>query len=391
MFVTDQMAIRTNKVFLLCRCTRRDYAEDMFYNGNLYFNYPINWIGMGENGNEGQGDLYEGVYTNVVSDNTKRLRTDAETLSINGKLFLRSKSVVNNWPCLSFYSISELTEGRKEKESIVYDMAKDYIDSFSHGETFQSMLQKPLQERMSMVIITETGKFFRKIRNFLGSHGLVELQDYFMQPVLYRRKGKPFVYASRPLELFYKESQFKKQQELRIVLNPNNPKVLELLEDGHKIPMGSIEDMAMLKTNFYNGATIKINGHRISVEAADWHVMSGPLNEWEMSSLLGIMQAAYHTTTCVMDGETVIAHAFWVAVMLVLCSKYNIEVRHGEYVDGQDDIVQLICHTDDLDQILEHEKRDSYYYLRKGGVYKAPFLEKLLGGFPPGMVKINWV
>lgn len=94
---------------------------------------------MGDSGDEGQGDLYEGVYANIVNEKTKQLRSDSEIVTIKNKLYLRSRSVISNWPCLSFYCISELTEGKKENESIVYDMAKDYIESFSHDETFQSM------------------------------------------------------------------------------------------------------------------------------------------------------------------------------------------------------------------------------------------------------------
>lgn len=385
------MPLLLNKVFLICRCTRRDYAEDMFYNGTLYFNYPINWIKMGANGDEGQGDLYEGVYANIISEKTKQLRSDSEIVPIKNKLYLRSRFVIENWPCLSFYCISELTEGKKENESIVYDMAKDYIESFSHGESFQSMLEKPLQDRMSMVIIIQTGAFFRKIRDFFNSHGLVELHDFFMSSVSYRDKDAKFVYKDKPYELLNKEGVFKKQQEFRIILSPNNPKVQKLLEDGHKIHVGSLEEMAMLKTNFYNGATIKVKDHAVAIEPIDWNVLRGPLNEWDMESMLGLMTAAYHTTSCVIDGKMEKSHALWVVLTLVLCSKYNIEVRHAEYDDEQNDRVLLVCHSDDIDTIMKNEKRDSYYYLRKDSVYKAPSVEKLLGGFPPGIVDVKYL
>ena len=56
-----------HKLYLLCRCTKRKYAEELFYGGILFFNYPINWIGMSKDGDEGQGDPYEGVYSNVIT------------------------------------------------------------------------------------------------------------------------------------------------------------------------------------------------------------------------------------------------------------------------------------------------------------------------------------
>ena len=44
--------IRENRLYCLCRCMKREFAEDMFYNGNLYFNYPITWIEEAKKGKE---------------------------------------------------------------------------------------------------------------------------------------------------------------------------------------------------------------------------------------------------------------------------------------------------------------------------------------------------
>lgn len=384
------MPIIPNRVFLLARCMRRDYAEDMFYNGNLFFNYPVCWIGMGEDGDEGQGDSFEGVYTNIISDKTKRLRKDVKVVQIKNKLYLRSESVINKWPCMCFYSVSELTDKKIENGSFVYDMAKDYIDSFSKGETFKSMLDLDLQKRTSMVIIKRTGEFFRKIRGLFAAHGLVEFRDFFMQSVSYRKKGIPFIYAHAPMELLYKEGQFKNQQEFRIILNPNNPKVLGLLAEGHKLCIGSMEDYAVLKTNFYNGAKITIKENTIQFIGANWQNMLGPLNEWNLKPLLGLMQGAYHTTSCVMDGEQMGIHAFWVQLTNVFASKYKLEIRYEEYDDNKDDHILLIPHGDNIDIILKNEEKDSYYYIKNDNGYKAPSFDALLGGFPPGVVNVTY-
>jgi len=84
------------RIYLLCRCTKRQYAEDLFYKGNLFFNYPVNWVAMGSNGKEGQGDPCEGVYSNVITQANKRLRGDSEVVCIKGKHYLRSKSIIEN-------------------------------------------------------------------------------------------------------------------------------------------------------------------------------------------------------------------------------------------------------------------------------------------------------
>lgn len=384
------MQIIENKVFILARCMRRDYAEDMFYNGNLFFNYPACWIGIGDNGDEGQGDSYEGVYSNIMSEKTKKLRGDTSVVRIKDKLYLRSESVIKEWPCICFYSASELTDKKIEDGTFVYDMAKDYIDSFSRGETYQSMFDLDLQKRAAMIIITRTYEFFRKIRGLFAENGLEEFRDYIMQSVSYRKKGKFFVYEHAPMELLYKEGQFKNQQEFRIILNPKNPKVKELLEDGHRLCIGSMEDYAVLKTNFYNGAKIKIKDYSIQFESANWKNMSGPLNEWNLDPLLGLMQYAYHTTRCVIDGKEEGIHSFWVQLTNVFASKYNIEIRHAEYDDSKDDHIMLIPHSDNIDVILKNEEKDTYYYIKDKYGYKAPSFDALLGGFPPGLVKIDF-
>jgi hypothetical protein len=383
------MGININQIYLLCRCTKREYAEDMFYNGNLFFNYPVNWIRMEEEGNEGQGDSFEGVYSSIISEKTKKLRNDSEVIKIKGRPYLRSKEIVEKWPGISFYSVSELTKGKKENDSVIYDMAKDYIESFSNGETFKSMLDLELKKRTAMVIILNTGEFFRRLRSLFNDNNLVENRDFFMRSVIYRPKNVPFVYDEAPYELIYKEGKFKKQHEFRIILNPNNPNVRELFGDGQKINIGPMDDFAVLKTNFYNGAKIVFKDNVLHFEGTPWQNMFGPLNEWDLKPLLEMIQYAYHTTTCVLDGKECDAYELWVWLVNLFASKYNIEIRYEAFVDGEDDKILLLFHGDDYNAILKNEDKDSYYYIRKDNSFKAPFFEKLYGGHPSGMVRFS--
>lgn len=379
--------IRENRLYCLCRCMKREFAEDMFYNGNLYFNYPITWINEAKKGNVGQGDLYEGVYTNVNNDQTRTLRNDAEVVGIEGRNFYRSPSVVRDWPCLCFYSASEMTEGKVEDNgAFIYEMAQDYIDSFSDGETFATMLVKPLKERMSMLIIHNVGSFLKRLRDLFEENELEEDKDFYIQPVRYRQGRKAFCCERVPYELLSKEEAFKKQQEYRIILNPYNPKMTKLLQDGHKLHIGPLTDMAVLKTNFYNGAVLKITKEHISVTYDNWRNRIGPLNEWELFSLIRIMPYYHHSASCVMNGEMVSAYRFWHELVLVFCSKYNIELRHGEYIDGKDDYVVLIFHGDSMETIDANEKRDSHWYTRKD-TWVAPTFDGSVKS--DGKLKVN--
>ncbi len=312
---------------------------------------------------------------------------------IKGKPYLRSKSIIEEWPCLSFYSASELTEGKVENGVKIYDMAKDYIKSFCKGETFESMQRKPLKERMSMVVFMDTDKFMRRVRGYFGSLGLKEHQDFYLNSVNYRTKDAPFVIENSPQELFSKESKFRKQQEFRIILNPYNQIIRNLLEDGHRIRIGSLTSCAMLKTNFYDGATIKVEdeGKRLSIEALNQHMWTGPLFEWTLEAMLPFMHLAYHTTKCVMDGVETDIDAFWREVTIVLANKYSIEVRHEPFDDQKDDHCILVFHGDSREAIGKNEQMDSCYYLKDYVVYKAPVFQKLLGGWPSGLVNFSAV
>lgn len=378
------------KVYFLCRCTKREYAEDMFYKGNLYFNNPIEWIKQASCGNVGQGDLFEGVYSSVVTDGTLCLRTDPETFDYKGKKYLRSHSIVNSWLCLCFYSIDEMSKGKVDKGTCVYNMTKEYIESFSQGETFESMQGKPLKDRMSMVIIPQTGKFFRHIRRFFYENGMVEEEDFFISKVTYRSSHKDFVIYKVPDELFSKDVRFEQQNEVRILLNPNSQKVQRILIDGHKICVGPMDEFAQLKTNFYSGATVRVGEHQLHIESAPTTNMIGPMNEWNLEPLLGFMKYAYHTTTCKLNGELVNSYEFWVELVKIFAWKYNIEIQHEVFVDGIDDHVILIFHGDDLNTILNNERKDSYFYSRVDNSYRAPTFDAIYGGDPAGLVKISY-
>ena len=381
------------KLYLLCRCTKRKYAEELFYQGVLFFNYPINWIGMGEDGDEGQGDPYEGVYSNVITEKNKRLRPDSEVVMIKGKPYLRSKSIVEKWPCLSFYSVSELTEGKEENGGVIYNMAKDYIESFCKGETFESMLRKPLMERMTMIVFGHTDRFISRVRGFFGSLGLKEHEDFFLNTVNYREKGAPFVIEKAPQELLSKDARFRNQQEFRIILNPNNPIIQNLLKDGQKIKFGQLRNCATLQTNFYDGAAVKVYDEegKLSIKAVNQNKWTGPLNEWTLAVLLPVMQLAYHTTKCKVDGKEVGIDVFWREVTKVLERKYAIKLFPAPFDDQRDDEYALMMYGDSLDTIMKNELMDSCYYNKEVNGYTAPVFEELYGGWPSGLVNFSAV
>lgn len=122
----------THEIYLLCRCIERKYAEMLFDDGILHFSYPKKWIDEAKRGNVGQGDLLEGVYSNEVNFKNLFLRKCPKAVrDKNGKWYLRSNSVVKNWPCVFFYCASERPPHIDEGDTRIIDLSKKYAKEFS--------------------------------------------------------------------------------------------------------------------------------------------------------------------------------------------------------------------------------------------------------------------
>lgn len=142
-----------NKIYLLSKCVERRFAEMLFYDGILHFGYPSKWIEEGRNGNVGQGDELEGVYSNEITPENFDKREDVDEPTIEGVKYLRSRRIVN-WPCYCLYSISEQTEpiGRVG-DYVEYDMSDAYAQDFSGEETWENRFKTEFPDRKAMVVI----------------------------------------------------------------------------------------------------------------------------------------------------------------------------------------------------------------------------------------------
>ena len=377
-------------IYLLSRCDKRKYLESLFYDGVLHFSYPINWIEEEKKkGIAGRGDLLEGVYSNVINPNTRRYRNEIEDVESKDKRekYLRSLSVVK-WPCLCFYSASDLIDHHQDGDYIVFNMAEAYTEEFSDGEKWETRFETPFEERKAMVVIHRPDIFFKKVKNFFTSNGLIENADYFMMGIHYRKGESQFIYKKAPQELFYKDIKFKHQQEYRIVLNPESTKVKAMLEGSQEIKIGSLEDCAMLKSHFYKGARILVKGKDVRLEVKDWSNASCPLHEMELEPLLALIGIPFQNSTCSFGEPGEIgAIRLWEEIKRVLETKYRIIFDYKQLLNDQQHPVLHFSHFSE-DTIKKNEVKDSYYYLRKfPNHYKAPFFEGVFVPSPTGIKK----
>ena len=114
-----------------------------------------------------------------------------------------------------------------------------------------------------------------------------------------------------------KEYKYKNQQEFRIVLNPNSPKVQSILKDGHYVYIGSLKGIISLRRCPYEGYKLKIDKQARSVEGGDLPNFWGPLHEWDLRSLLGVMKIAGRDMHFGLNGEVVGSYRFWIEIEYV--------------------------------------------------------------------------
>ena len=374
----DYIDMPENEIHLLSKCVERRYAEMLFYEGVLHFGYPSKWIEEGKNGNIGQGDELEGVYSNEITPENFGKREDVDDPTIEGLRYLRSRSIVN-WPCYCLYSISEQTEpiGRVG-DYVEYDMSEAYAQDFSGEETWENRFKTDLPDRKAMVVIHRPRVFLDKVKRRFADFKLEEGRDYYMGCVQYRKEGEWFIYKEVPSELFHKAARFEPQQEFRIALNPESLKVKEMLRGGQDVDLGgSLEDCAMLKSHFYKGARILVKDGEVKrLEIRDSRNLLGPLHEMEFVPLINLWWTTKLGATFKLgDGREVNGSVMGYEVWNLLISKYQATISGGRFMAPRGG----------YKTIVENEEKDSYFYLRKYGGGETSWFEGVIVHTPEGV------
>jgi len=372
-------------LYHLFRCIERRYAEEMVNDGSLFFNYPINWIKQAEiEGKEGQGDRLEGVFAEDTPDN-RHLRDDLEVIDVDGKKFLRSPSTVNDWICLCFYSVNENNLKRKPDGTLRLKMTKDYISAFSKGYEHEPLEDVSPDKEMATVVIWEPSVFMQKIKNHLEDEGLVKDKDFFVSIVQYREKGEEIHPLRYPFELFSKDTRFKDQQEVRIILNARSEGAKKVLVDGHKIIVGSLKDCAVIKKFYYEGAIITVDEERCVLNMVEPAPMSGmPIDRFKLAPLLCLLQLSSYNVTVSLDGRDVGGVELQKLVSDILARKYRIITL------CDDNRMRIIYSFWSEEEIRKNEAKDTYYFIKQPKYnYKAPILDSLKVWPIPELIRVE--
>ena len=212
------------------RCTEETFAKSFVEEGEIKFSSPQSWVDHAKE-NIGRGDPYEGMVAcspEYDFERLSKLRAKYPELRqdrYNGTVIFRRPADMI-LPCFCYYSLSSklfkcpTTPG---VHSLPFHIPTEYFSGFDDA--------KPA------IVIFRISEFHQLLLNYLLSHG-VKREEILIQKVQYFEHDSGMwidINCLSPQELFCKTSQFRVQQEDRIVINSSKLEIQKLFENTIKI------------------------------------------------------------------------------------------------------------------------------------------------------------
>ncbi len=260
---------------MLFRCTEQQYAESFCNTGSMKFNTPQYWIDIEKKYCKGRGDLHEGAYSSFNAfDNSdlsiyKKLRKNVYVYGepLKSITYLRSKDILN-LPCFCLYGLNDdmFTNiiNDEKGEHHCFSVVKEYFQDFSEDHTKDTTINLPSSGKPALLIIHSPRKFFDRVRAYFLSIGVKD-EEILILPVRYIDKSIPFLCSKEfPMELFLKDKSFSYQNEIRIVINTKNNKVLrELRKNNNTVNIGNMKDIADIEGYYYEDMFMELRGNNL--------------------------------------------------------------------------------------------------------------------------------
>lgn len=252
---------------MLFRCTKKRFAEE-FRKGKIFFNKPKNWIQIEKDGNKGRGDILEGTFMSVKSNDTSifinglKQNKDYTYFDNEGFTYFRRKNIEDLY-CVCFYGLNDnsFTEKNIDKDGKAHYISRvenEYFTDFSDDISKEDYNKLQESEKPVVLFISNPKKFFEKIREFFIKLGVKE-NEIIISPVEYVNKKENRISAILyPKELLLKDMFYSKQSEIRIIINSNNLKFLEHMKKNNSIiDIGNIEDITEIYDYYFNDLLIE--------------------------------------------------------------------------------------------------------------------------------------
>ena len=243
-----------NDLILVLRCTTLEFAKDLVNLGQIKFSTPKSWEQYGK---QGRGDIYEGTlaYSSKFypSQYEKLIAKYSNTCTyeLPNRILIKNRRDMQ-LPCICFYGLKTdafpppQNEGRNRISTYIdAKYFRDFADNASPAE----IAALPPKKQPAIAAIKDWAEFVRRLKAKLNSIGVPD-ECILVSPVQYF-DFSPYstddswvdLNCTPPKELFVKSKQdFEYQNELRIVIDTDDPTILDLLSN--PIEIGNLSDIA---------------------------------------------------------------------------------------------------------------------------------------------------
>ncbi|QUH28210.1 hypothetical protein [Vallitalea guaymasensis] len=257
--------------FAMFRCTTVQYAESFLNKGQIKFNTPDSWVKYAIENSEGRGDKFEGTMAmfdmlydleHIKELNEKYMKySKLKRMKIDRSIYLKSERDML-LPCFCFYILKnkmfkcpDVGGTHRLSTMVPASYFRDFMDNLEPCKV------KKLDEKdkPAVIVVYNYKEFENRIIKALMQLGL-KREEIIIARVSYL----DFNYNTwwdfgqiPPLELAIKDIRFSSQSEGRIIINTDDIKIKNILEE--PIEIGSLEDIASIsKTYLYEGMKIDL-------------------------------------------------------------------------------------------------------------------------------------
>lgn len=250
-----------NDLILVLRCTTLEFAKDLVNLGQIKFSTPKSWEQYGK---QGRGDIYEGTlaYSSKFypSQYEKLIAKYSNTCTyeLPNRILIKNRRDMQ-LPCICFYELKTdafpppQNEGRNRISTYIdAKYFRDFADNASPAE----IAALPPKKQPAIAVIKDWAEFVRRLKAKLNSIGVPD-ECILVSPVQYF-DFTPYstddswvdLNCTPPKELFVKSKQdFEYQNELRIVIDTDDPTILDLLSN--PIEIGNLSDIAAVAEGYH--------------------------------------------------------------------------------------------------------------------------------------------
>ena len=242
------------------RCTTLEHGISLIKKGSIKFNTPRSWIKYAKDKmQEGRGDLLEGVFAAAQYNNISDIRyyatmyDDIEPFFFpQNKLVYYRRGYTLDLPCLCLYAakMSDFIWQDEKGDARELHIDGSYFRDFQDNISIEDEKKLPKKRRATVVWIQRMDEFKDRIVTKLLSMG-VTAHEIIMGGISYDDLNADFwmPHCRTPRELLVKDEKFIKQSEFRIIINTNNPTILEQLKK--PIEIGNCKDIAALHCGYH--------------------------------------------------------------------------------------------------------------------------------------------